>query len=383
MAKNQHQNKGKGKGPAKPPNYLAPMTPQQLRKQAAHTIRAIYKPSFAQLGREQKRTVSIAEKRKADNAYYLNWLNSQSQQLQAHDEAANAALVSAGQQAQQEITKGYSDLQKQLVESGQSQPGVVSNAGEANAYDVSGEASRAAQQIGSERAASRAQIATGADSGAMAQANNFALIAAAEANRQADLWKQLSKFGDARQQLRLSRASDQAKEVARLFDREIEKTKTRADIHAGAVNAALAGAKFGLDKSKFNLDVREFETDSALAKKKFRLEKGKAGETKRHNKATEANTRASTEASANKQQEKENHKITRAIQEGVGVLGNHPKLAEKVSKDPQGVASRLTKILGSAVAANAAVELFTHGRLSGSTRQHLHALGYTIPKQWR
>lgn len=382
MAK-QHKNKQGGNKQPKPTNYLAPMTPKQLRRQAQHTIKAIYKPAFAQLGREQKRTVSISEKRKADNAYYLNWLNSQSNQLQAHDEAAQAALLSAGQQAQQEVTKGYSDLQKQLVESGQSDPGTVSNAGEANAYDVSGEASRAQQQIASERAASRAQLESGGDSGALAQANNFAVIAAAEANRQADLWKQLSKFGDARQQLRLTRAADSAKEVARLFDREIEKAKTRSDIKANAVNSALTAAKFGLDKKKFGLDVREFETDSALAKKKFRLEKGKAGETKRHNKATEANTRASTAASVNKQQEKENHKITRAIQEGVGVLGNHPKLAGKVSKDPQGVASRLTKILGSAVAANAAVELFTHGRLSGSTRQHLHALGYTIPKQWR
>lgn len=384
MAKHQGGNKqkhggGKPKAPQAPTNALEPMTPQQLRKQAAHTIHSIYKPSFAQLGREQKRTMSIAEKRKADNAYYLNWLNTQSNQLQAHEDAANTALLQSGQQAQSEVNKGYEDLHKQLLASGESTPGVVSSAGDANAFDVSGAAATAAQQIGSERAASQAQIASAGNTGALAKANDFALIAAQEANDQASKWQALSKLGDARQQLRLSRAADQAKEVARLFDREIEKAKTRADIHGNAINSALAAAKFGLDKSKFQLDVSEFEQQSALEGKKFHLDQRKANETKAYHQATVGLSKAKNHEA----KEKESHKITHVIQEGISYIASHKKLSNKLAKNPELIVQRLTKILGSSVAAHAAVELTSTGKLNPTTQSSLTQIGYIVPPKWK
>lgn len=381
MAKNQQQHQGgnKQQGGGKPYNALEPMSPKQLRHQAAATMRAVYKPAFKQLGREQKRLVSISEKRKSDNAYYLNWLNTQAQQLQAHEDAANAALTQAGHEAQSEVTKGYEDLHSQLQQSGQEMPGVVSNAGQANAYDVSGAASTAAQQVGAERARSQAQIATTTGSGALASANNFAMIAAAEANRQADLWKNLSKLGDAKQSLRLNKAADTAKEVARLLDREVEKAKTRADIHANAVNAALAAGKFNLDKQKFGLDVSEFEYNKHKYNRKYRLEAAKAQETKSYHEAEVGLSKAKS----HQEKAKESHKITHVIQEGISYIASHKKLNQSIAKNPESVIQRLTKILGSSVAAHAAVELFTHGKLNPTTRGSLEQIGYIVPPKWR
>lgn len=371
---------------AAPISPLAPMTPAQLRKQAMETIRAIYKPAFKQLGREEKRLMSISEKRKTDNQYYLTWLDGQSKQLQAHTEAANQGLLAAGKEAAADVNQGYEDLRQQLLATGQNTPGVVSNPGEANAFDVSGQAQRDRELVEAARSKTQSQIGSTNADAAMAGANNFALIAASEAQRVGDQWKGLSELGDSKTKLRLSKAADAAKEVSRLLDREIQKAQIRGQIRSAEAQAELEAARFGLDKSKFGLDVKEFNFEQEKSAKKYGLEKRKIHNEERKINETHRYHTAEIElqqAKSHQEKMKASHKITAVIQEGISTIAANPNLKSKLQKNPDAVKRRLMKILGSATAAHAAVELITMGRLTSTTRQDLRQIGYIIPPRWR
>lgn len=358
---------------------LAPMTPQQLRKQAQETMRAVYKPAFKQLGNEQKRMVSISEKRKADNAYYLNWLNQQSKEISAHDDAANAALLSAGQKSQQEVGDAYSGLRDQLVSSGETTPGVVSDVGDATAFDVSGQANRDEQLVNAVRGQTQGQIAATTGSQEAATASNFAQIAAAEATRVGDQWKGLSELGDARQKLRLSRAGDAAKEVARLLDREVQKAQIRGQLGASAATAAIEAKKFGLDVGKLELDKAKFGFEQEKFGKTFGLEKSKANETERYH-------IAETELKKSKTHEeklKASYPITQQITEGVNFLASTPALKNLYETNPLKAKKKLAAKLGSVTAANAASSLYGTGKLNAQVRTELTNFGYIVPPKWR
>lgn len=358
---------------------LAPASPQQLRREAMSTMRAIYKPAFKQLGREQSRMLSISEKRKADNQYYLNWLNNQSQQLSAHQDAANSALLAAGQAAGQELEKGYTDLRDHLVATGESTPGVVSNPGDATAFDVSAQAQRDRELVNAQRAQTQAQVSSGQQASDLAGANNFATIAAAEASRVGDQWKALSELGDAKTKLRLSRAADAAKETARLLDREIQKTQIRGQLSASQAQAALEAKRFGLDLKEFGLDASKLNFEQSKFNRKFGLEKREAAETKSYH---EAQT-ALKGAKSREDKMKASHKITAVIQEGISTIASNKNLQKSLEKNPEKVKRRLMQILGSATAASAAVELVTTGKLNPTTRSDLKQIGYIVPPKWR
>lgn len=374
--KSKAPSKPRAKAPTSP---LAPMTPAQLRRQAAQTMRAIYKPAFKQLGREQSRMMSISEKRKADNQYYLDWLNTQSKQLTAHQDAANAVLTASGTQASQEVEKGYTDLRDHLLATGESTPGVVSDPGDANAFDVSAQAQRDRELTAASRAQSQAQIASGGDSAALANANNFAVMAAAEASRVGDQWKALSEIGDAKTKLRLSKAADAAKETSRLLDREIQKTQIRGQLAASEAEAALKAKQFGLDLKEFGLDMSKFDFEQSKFNRKFGLENRELKERRQYHQAETALKQA-----GNKEDKlKASHKITGIIQEGISTIASNKNLQASLEKNPEKVKRRLMQILGSATAANAAVELVTTGALNPTTRADLKQLGYIIPPKWR
>jgi len=377
---NKPKKKGtKGKVKQDQYNPLEAMSPKELRQQAMKTVRAIYKPAFKQLGREEQRMLSISSKRKNDNAYYLNWLDKKSQQLQAHQDAANAAILKAGADATAETGQAYQDLRADLIETGESTPGVVSNVGDATAFDVSGQASRDQALIESARNQTQGQLGAIEDASQMAAASNFAFIAGQEAKRVGDQWEALSKLGDAKQELRLSRAADAAKEISRLFDREIEKAQIRGQMSAAETQAMLEAKRFGLDVSKLELDREQFDFEQTESNRKFGLEKKKHQETVRWH-----NIEAQLKKADNKaEQRKANQKVTAIIQEGISTIASNPNLQRRLSKNPNAVKQRLMKILGSATAASAAVELVGQGKLNPTTRQDLRALGYIVPPKWR
>lgn len=376
----------KKKGGGKPYNPLEPTPPKQLRKQAQRTMRAIYKPAFKQLGREEQRVNALSSKRKSDNAYYLEWLQNQSDQLAAHERGSNELLLKAGQEASADVEEGYQSLRDKLLATGESTPGVVSNPGEATAFDVSAEAQRDREMVASARQSTQDQIAASGQSSALAQANNFAVIAAAEARRTADEWSAMSKIGDARQQLRLTRAAEAAKEVARLYDREIEKSSIVGEQVASSRQLALEAARFGLDRKKFDLDLAEFDFEKGYKKRKLGLEGRRAKTSERSQRETARYNRAQQklkEADSRQEKQQASQEVTAIIQEGVSSIASNKKLQRLVSKDPAKAKRALMKLLGSAVAANAAVELFTTGQLNATTKSSLKQIGYVVPPKWR
>lgn len=377
-AKEPGKSGGKRKASA-PYSPLAAMSPKELRQQAAQTMRAIYKPAFKQLGREQSRMLAISNKRKNDNAYYLNWLDKKSSQLQAHQDASNAALIQAGQDAQADTATAFTDMRDKLVTQGEQTPGVVSNPADATAFDVSGAANQAQELIQTERQRTTDQLGSLEDAHAVAAASNFAFIGAQEAKRTADQWEALSKLGDAKQQLRLSKAADTAKEIARLLDREVQKAQIRGNISSAQAQAALEAQRFGLDVDKFRLDAEKFNFEQTESNRKFGLEKEKHNETVRwHN--IEAQLKG---AETRQEKQQANQKVTAIIQEGISTIAQNKNLQKRLDKNPEAVRRRLMKVLGSATAANAAVELVTTGKLNPTTRQDLRALGYVVPPKWR
>ena len=373
-----------GRGRGAPTSPLAVLSPQELRRQAMATIRAIYKPGFKQLARDERRLKAIHAKRAADNKYYLNWLTKESEKLGAHAEAADSALLATGQDIQQDLEGAYEGLRDQLEASGQAAPGVVSNAGQATAFDVTAEATRAQRQVASERQRSADLIRGNTEVAGTVRASNFAVMAAAEANRVADMWEGMSKIGDAKTELRLQRGAAAAKEVARLLDREIEKAQIRQQAKTDAAKLALEMGRLKLDRSKFQLDLAEFSFDKRDKNRKFGLDK-KDTLSKIADRAAD-NERQKGESAADQKEDriKISREITSYLREGISMVSSNPKLQRWAVKNPDKFRQALTKKLGSALAAQAVYELmYKGGSLTSSTKQDLHSLGYIIPKQWR
>jgi hypothetical protein len=177
----------------------------------------------------------------------------------------------------------------------------------------------------------------------------------------------------------LNRASDAAKEVSRLLDREIQKTQVRGDIASSQASAALEAKRFGLDLKEFGLDLAKFNFEQVESNRNYNLRKkdtlSKIMDRAVDNKADKQKQR---------QQKKEaSRRITSRIQEGINTVASKPQLSNMLARNPKKVVQRLMKILGSATAANAVVQLMTDGRLSNTTKRDLKQIGYIIPQNWR
>lgn len=365
------------------PSPLKATPPKVLKKQAQSTMRRVYKPAFKELGREEKRLESLSNKRKADNAYYLDWLNKQSQQLTAHEDAARTELIGAQQQAGREIEDGYNSLRDHLVSTGEQTPGVISDPGDANAFDVSNQAQRDRELVGAERQKTMDQLRSREGMASVMQANNFATVAAAEARRTADRWEGLSKIAGAKDNLRLTRAADTAKEVARLLDREIQKAQIRGEQRASATSAALEAKRFGLDAKKLGLEAEEFDYEKEYDNRNFKLKGAELGEDKRWH-----DIQAKLKGKKNHQEKAEaNHQVTTIIQEGISLIAQKKNwqklLGTKKGKQKLALILGGPDFLGSPLAAQTAVELVATGKITGSQQKNWKQIGYVPPPKWR
>ena len=361
-------------------NALAPIPPKVLRQQAKNLMRTLYAPSFKQLGREESRLNSISEKRKSDNSYYLNWLTKQSELLQAHEDQARTSVNAAGAAAQQEVQAGWDELQSKLVADGNTAPGVVSNMGEAKAFDTTAAAAKSNAEIENQRAATEAQQERNIGAASISSANNFALMASSEAKRVADQWEGLSKLGDAKQELRLSRAADAAKEVARSLDKEIEKSQARAQIAASSASATLEAKRLGLDRKKLGLEEGEFDFEKGESRRKYGLEKRKTRNEERkigNEEKDDARSRSEKGEDARRDARQKNQEINAKVYEGVNFISNNPNLQAKIERNPQAVLKRLQTVLVSPFVARIAFQLYTQGHVGSGVRKQLKAIGYT------
>jgi hypothetical protein len=390
-------------------NPLAPIPPKALRHQAMTLMRTLYKPGFTQLSNEEKRVNSISEKRKADNAYYLNWLTKQSELLNAHEENARAQVLAAGQQTQQEVQKGWEAVSPELQQSAAEEPGAagqLEQTGEPSLLQAS--AQRGANMIGEQRAQTQDQLETSANRANTGPQVNFAEIAALEGKRLSDQNEGLTSIRNSRQELRENRAAEAAKRYAEGLDKEIEKAQARASIAASEATAAIEAKRFGLDAKKAKLEAQEFGFEKGyknrklglegkefnFAKEKQRveteLEEKKINQTQakiRIEKLEEKNRKAKVEnegqrtpaekAKAREKQRTKNQQINANIETTVQTLHQTPRLRKLAQTNPAKLKEILHNKYGyNPVAIQVAVELYLGHELSQSTRRALESIGY-------
>lgn len=391
-------------------NPLAPIPPKVLRRQAVALMRTMYKPAFAQLQNEEKRVNSISEKRKSDNSYYLNWLNQQSELLNAHEDAARNQVLAAGQQAQQEVQAGWDQLHGDLAASMENTVGNVSNPAESTAFggDVAAAALKSAHDIEDQRTATQNQLSELGDAATLGHSINMAEIAAMEGRRLSDQNEGLTSIRNARQETRLNKASEAAKTFKEGLDKEIEKAQARASIAASEATAAIEAKRFGLDASKAKLDAEEFNFEKGYKNRKFGLEqkelaqkkaeakinrevqegkltqgeaKIKIEEAKLENEGKKiANEGARTPAEKAKAREKQqelNQHIGANINAVKASLEASPELEKRARKNRQQVERQLHEKYGyNSVAVKVAMEEYLYGHISQKTAVELREIGY-------
>ena len=375
-------------------NPLAPIPTKVLRNQAMQLMRTLYKPGFAQLSNEEKRVNSISEKRKADNSYYLNWLTKQSELLGAHEENARAQVMAAGQQAQGEVQKGWEDLHGQLVADAGAEAGVTTLPGEAKAFNLSDESLKGAHDIQDQRTATQDQLSTLQTGASLGSAANFAEIAAMEGRRQGDQGEALSKIGNSRQELRLTRAAEAAKEFARGQDKEIEKAQARASIAASEATAAIEAKRFGLDAKKAALEGKEFNFEKGYKNRKLGFEKlsqqqkheiesgnltvaEAEEENRKKHVENEGKTTPAEKAKSGEKQKAKNQQINANINTVLTQIQHNPKLQNMAGKNYQQLEQILHNKYGyNPLAIAAGAQLYLNGEISPALKEKLRSVGY-------
>lgn len=239
------------------PNYLAPQSPQAIRRQATTSVAAAYKPAQQDLNHQEKQAKAISDKRSADNKYYLAWLDTQEQALQAHADASNTQLVGMEQgfaQQQQQLFGGQAST---LAAGANARAGNVSNNAQSTAF---GQSLSQNQALNTASLASKSQAGletVGRDQSLLdaVRLNNGAFMSAAEQKQISDLQTTLSSIASARTKLGSAQAADTQKEEARLGGIEIQKAQS---------NRAYATALQQLTNSTVNINS-EISTREANA----------------------------------------------------------------------------------------------------------------------
>jgi hypothetical protein len=206
-------------------NPLALMSQNQIVKQATNSISKAYKPSYANLDQQGQKAQDLSAKRTADNKYFMGWLDTQNQALQAHADAANKAL---------------SDASAGVLNA---PIGTAGNVGTgANATAVAGDAAGLHQQLAGNALSQYASAAVGSNAVAAARANNSNVVLTGEQKQQAALDASLLGIATQRSKLQGTQASDLTKEISRLQGVNISIAQSNRSYDAAAQKLGISAA---------------------------------------------------------------------------------------------------------------------------------------------
>lgn len=354
------------------PKPLRPLTNKRLRRQAAVTIKKSYRPAFSELNTEATTMQNLSAKRSADNAFYLDWLNTKTDQ---HNAAQAASLAAAGAQQQGIATQAaqdYNNLRDKLVK--EASPGAVTNPNQQAAFNVTPEAQRGISMVANEREKFAASRDRSIASGAAMKSSNFATMAAMQASNQSDLFKAMSEISGARKKLIFSRAADTSKEAARLLDREITKAQAAMTIRgdAGQLAESRRAAQAGERTTRRGQDI---DAATAAADRAFDY-----AELKTKN-ATDLLELAQKGKIANQQQGYVNKQITQGIYSGMSAF-NSLGLKGKSINEAARIIWKKNPDIG-ALLSQAAAQMSVRGYIGRNTAKALKASGYKIPKSFK
>jgi hypothetical protein len=368
-----------GKGALGPvPKAFRPDSFKQIRKQSRRAIRPTYKPALFDIKQEEKSTKSMDAKRAEDNQHYLDWLTTNSNQMRAHQEAAEAQLVQGQQAMQAQAALAAQNMRQDLIDDSQAHVGTVSNAHDADAFNVSPDAMRNVDQATASATLTGNLAANNNEVGAAGQSSNFAQIAGMEAKRQADTSKRLGELGDARVKVRLEQASAEAQEVARRLTEEIDKASNVVDMRNAAASQWLANKSQRLERKKFRFDQK--------------LSWAQLSEDQRHNMATEDIAAKSAQGggggsdagNTNKQGQRERtHEFASSVNQASNGLRSTPALKKAAKQDPdKAVRLMIKKYSVDPTVARACVELYLYNKLKPDTLKQLKQAGIKVPNGW-
>lgn len=363
--KNRGKNGGDylGKGAlGKVPGAFKPDSFKNIRKQARKSIRPTYKPAMFDIKSQEQSVKSQDRKRAADNAFYLQWLATQNEQLAAHDRSAQAIVDARNAQMRQQSIAAMQAIHGELVAQAGNHTGTVSNANDAQAFDQSAESTRDLQKIDAQNALTGQLAARGENANSAARASNFAQITNAETLRQADTSKKLKELGDARTKIKLEQASAEAQEIARLLTQEIDKAQSRIDLRNAAASQWLANKAQQLERKKFRFDSK--------------LQMAQLNEEQRHNMAQEAidAENASGDGPGNqnaKDRRESNAEIRNDFRNAVDGITSHPKIKNAAKENPQKAARMLIEAGFDPTIAAAAVYAYLHGGLNKKWKKRI------------
>ena len=264
------------------PPALAAKTPGQLTSQATKVMNSAYAPAEAELNTRESQVNAISAKRQRDDEFYRQWLANQTAALQSDITSSNKLIADKLTGMDEAANAQYAQAAQAAAANVAAQPGVTQDVSRGNAIrQLPVDAAIAGvKRLGeTTKEATGAQLSTGMV--AATHANNLARFAADEASRTADTWKALSEIGGEKTKLKLSKAADVAKEVARLMDQEITKAQGNRDystllqkLDIQAADVKVKGAKVKSDaklKAQAQKDARQYHNALIQAKTDDRL----------------------------------------------------------------------------------------------------------------
>lgn len=261
------------------PKPLKQRTRNYLEYQARRQVNQAYKPVLTGLSQQARRIKALDEKRKTDAAHYQQWVADQLHSLDQNNARVESALIAHGSQVRTDRDAALQERQAAAVDTSQdAAAGITSQRSDSTALDFGAETAKALANLDNSRLAMDEAIGRGRDRSAAASANTIALGAAAEAKRVADTWTALMDVADDKQKVKLQRAADRAKEVARLLENETGKAQTNREFDA-------AVSKLNLDRAELRQDAKQFAQTLAANRLKdwrnYQLGKARIDESKR------------------------------------------------------------------------------------------------------
>ena len=382
------------------PDAVQPRLASFLRKQAAKTISTAYGPVESALSDREARITAVRDKRARDHQAFQAWQAQQQAQIRSEAESRRTALMTQVQQQQQELTN---DL-VQITQQAQTRLGAGGVQGNLDmGGTVSGAQRAAAEKSAANVSALGQSTQISGDLLAATQANNQLAMKALEAKDFARSMEEMAALADDRTKVALQRGADHAKQLAHLFDMEVEKAQQNSQLQ-------LAGQKLGVQMAGIRQRDKASQRTSATARRgqdltfqaatrRSIIAAGNSAETQRHNREQERIAREKLKAtdpgSASKQERKARRDSIRAVNRMASYMND--KLGKPQGKVGSGKTSKgkniddFNKVVEDLRASypkdldliTIAYDLWRFGRLRpGARKRWRDGVGGPMPKGW-
>lgn len=216
------------------PSPLAPLSNQQITKQATNTITKAYAPSYTNLNQQQTAAQAIQDKRESDNKYYQDWLAGQQQLLQGHADDVNRQLTQQNQALLGAQNQLYSGQAGTLIGDANARAGNVTNNSQSNSFgnELAQYQSANEQSLGNSVQMANNIMATNNSALTASGANAQGILQAGRDKQLAAFQTAMTNIANQRSKLQLTQGADIAKEITRLQGVEVSKAQSNRNFIA-------------------------------------------------------------------------------------------------------------------------------------------------------